>query len=186
MVAEQHKLLAVYLQEYEKLKDEQAQRIGFRDNLPYVMLALCGTVLAFALGEKTNLYGFLVLPWLSLVLGWTYLVNGQKISAIGRYIRYQLVTKVSNSIDKTNIDIESIFGWEISHRSDVQRKRCKIEQLIIDEIAFVFSGLAALTVFRYLVLEPVVAIRLLCLVEFLLLMAFGIELLLYADLAKRR
>ena len=30
---EQKEILEIYLQEYNKLKDEQAQRIGFRDNL---------------------------------------------------------------------------------------------------------------------------------------------------------
>ena len=95
MKDEQRQMLDVYLQEYSKLKDEQAQRIGFRDNLLYVTLAVFGTVLAFALGDKANLYALLVLPWVSLVLGWTYLVNDQKISAIGQYIRYTLVEKVS-------------------------------------------------------------------------------------------
>ena len=89
MSDEQQKMFEIYLQEYSKLKDEQAQRIGFRDNLLYVTLALFGTVLAFALGEKANPYALLVLPWVSLVLGWTYVVNDQKISALGRYIRHE-------------------------------------------------------------------------------------------------
>ena len=33
MADQQRQMLDVYLQEYGKLKDEQAQRIGFRDNL---------------------------------------------------------------------------------------------------------------------------------------------------------
>jgi hypothetical protein len=40
MADEQRQMLDVYLQEYGKLKDEQAQRIGFRENLLYVTLAL--------------------------------------------------------------------------------------------------------------------------------------------------
>jgi hypothetical protein len=68
MADEQRQMLDVYLQEYGKLKDEQAQRIGFRDNLLYA-LALFATVLAFALGAKANPYALLVLPSVSLVLG---------------------------------------------------------------------------------------------------------------------
>ena len=112
MSDEQQKMFELYLQEYRKLKEEQAQRIGFRDNLLYVTLALFGTVLAFALGDKANPYALLVLPWVSLVLGWTYLVNDQKISAIGQYIRYTLVEKVSNLAGRAGADIgeiESIF-----------------------------------------------------------------------------
>lgn len=40
-------------------------------------------------------------------------------------------------------DLETIFGWEIAHRSDKHRKRRKIEQFIIDEITFVISGIIA-------------------------------------------
>lgn len=153
MTDEQQQILNVYLQEYGKLKDEQAQRIGFRDNLLYVTLTLFGTVLAFTLGEEANPYALLVLPWVSLVLGWTYVVNDQKITAIGQYIRYTLVEKISSLACRAGADIEeieSIFGWEVVHRSDRGRKRRKIEQLIIDEIAFVLSGVIALIAFSIL------------------------------------
>lgn len=75
MVGEQRQMLDIYLKEYDKLKNERMQRIGFRDNLLYVTLVLFGTVLAFALSEKGNPDTLLVLPWVSLVLGWTYLMN---------------------------------------------------------------------------------------------------------------
>jgi len=99
-----------------------------------VTLALFGTVLAFALSEKGNPYTLLILPWVSLVLGWTYLMNDQKISAIGQYMRYTLVEKIGNLVFRSGStigDIESIFGWETFHRSDKRRQRRKIEQLII-------------------------------------------------------
>jgi len=57
MADERQQRLDIYLQEYGKLKDEQAQRIGFRDNLLYVTLALFGTVLAFAVGIRRILIG---------------------------------------------------------------------------------------------------------------------------------
>lgn len=104
-------MLDVYLREYEKLKDEQIGRIGFRDNLLYVTVAAYGTVLALALGDQRNPYGLLVLPWVSLILGWTYLINDQKITAIGRYIRYTLVENVRGITDAPNI--ASIFGWKL-------------------------------------------------------------------------
>ncbi len=187
MADEQRQLLDIYLQEYGKLKDEQAQRIGFRDNLLYVTLALFGTVLAFALGEKANPYALLVLPWVSLVLGWTYLVNDQKITAIGRYIRYKLVEKVNELTGQANEGVEevqSIFGWEIVHRSDRRRKRRKIEQLIIDEIAFVMSGFVALVAFWILVPQIHWLAQILGWIEFVLLVVLGIEIVVYADLAK--
>ncbi len=186
---EQQKMFELYLQEYRKLKEEQAQRIGFRDNLLYVTLALFGTILAFALGDKANPYALLVLPWVSLVLGWTYLVNDQKISAIGQYIRYELVEKVSNLACRAGADIgeiESIFGWEIAHRSDKHRKRRKIEQLIVDEIAFVVSGILALVAFWNLVPQMNWLAQILGWIELVFLVILGVEIFIYADLAKGR
>jgi hypothetical protein len=189
MESKQQTMLNIYLQEYRKLKEEQTQRIGFRDNLLYVTLALFSTVLAFALGDKANPYGLLVLPWVSLVLGWTYLVNDQKISAIGRYIRYTLVEKVSESAgvaDQGFEVVESIFGWEIAHRSDRWRKRRKIEQLIVDEIAFVVSGIVALVAFWILVPQIHLLDHALVWIEFFLLVILAVEIFNYADLAKGR
>jgi hypothetical protein len=180
-----HKLmLEVYLHEYEKLKEEQAQRIGFRDNLLYVTLGVFGAVVSFAVANKANYYALLVIPWVSLILGWNYLVNDEKISAIGRYIRLILTEKIK---EKTgNQDIESIFGWEIAHRSDNRRLRRKIEQLIIDEITFVFSGVIALVSFWLLVSNAPVVVNILGVIELVLLMILAVEIFIYADLAKGR
>jgi hypothetical protein len=177
-------MLDVYLQEYEKLKDEQTQRIGFRDNLLYVTLGVFGTVITFAVSNKANYYALLVIPWVCLILGWTYLVNDEKITALGRYIRLTLVEKIKQQTGNT--DTESIFGWEIAHRNDQRRKRRKIEQLIIDEITFVISGIAGLVAFWLLVSQPHWAIQVLCWIELVLLVILGVEIIIYADLAKGR
>ncbi|MBE9009706.1 hypothetical protein IQ250_05760 [Pseudanabaenaceae cyanobacterium LEGE 13415] len=174
-------ILEVFLKEYDKLKTEQAQRIGFRDNLLYVTLGVFVAVISFALSNPSNFAALLIIPWVCLILGWTYLVNDEKITAIGRYIRLTLAEKVK---EKTGCsDSESLFGWEIVHRADEQRKRRKIEQLAIDEIAFVASGIVALGVFWVLVPQPGLAMRLLSLLELLLLIVLGIEIFIYANQA---
>jgi hypothetical protein len=78
-------LLEIYLQEYQTLKAEQTARIGFRDNLLYVTIAVFGGILSFTLANK-NYYALLIVPWVCLILGWTYLVNDEKISAISLWI----------------------------------------------------------------------------------------------------
>ncbi|MFM7450354.1 MAG: hypothetical protein ACKO24_17370, partial [Leptolyngbyaceae cyanobacterium] len=123
MTDESQRQLEIYLQEYGKLKDEQKARIGYRDNLLYLTLGLFGGVVTFSLGEKGSPYALLVLPWISLILGWAYLVNDEKITAIGRYIRYTLVEKIA--VLSGGADTESIFGWEIAHRIDLRRHRRK-------------------------------------------------------------
>lgn len=177
-------VLKVWMAEYDKLKTEQAQRIGFRDNLLYATLGVYGVIVTFAFGATPNYTALLVLPWVCIILGWTYLVNDEKISAIGRYIRLTLVEKVK---DKTGYsDLNSLFGWEIAHRDDDRRKRRKIEQLVIDELTFVFSGIAALITFWLVVPQPALAANILAIIELILLIILGIEIIIYADLAKGR
>jgi hypothetical protein len=177
-------IIEIFLKEYDKLKSEQTQRIGFRDNLLYVTLGLFGTVLSFSISKPEYTPSLLLIPWLCLILGWTYLVNDEKISAIGKYIRLTLVEKVK---DKTGYqDLTALFGWEIAHRNDNRRKRRKIEQLIIDEITFVLSGLFALIAFWILNPTTTTPVLWISILEALLLMVLGMEIILYADLLKGR
>jgi hypothetical protein len=182
---QQQQILEIYFKEYDKLKSEQAQRIGFRDNLLYVTLGLFGGIItAIALFKPANYYALLVIPWICIILGWTYLINDEKISAIGKYIRRTLTQKIEKQTGHG--DSESIFGWETAHRSDERRKRRKIEQLIIDEITFIVSGIVAVICFWLLVSNAPLAVNILALIEILLLLILGWEIFIYADLAKGR
>jgi hypothetical protein len=51
--------------------------------LLYVTLTLFSGILAYAV-SGTNSLALLILPWVCLIMGWTYLVNDEKISALGR------------------------------------------------------------------------------------------------------
>lgn len=79
-------------------------------------------------------------------------------------------------------DLESIFGWETFHRSDQRRKRRKIKQLFIDELTFIFSGIAALIAFGFLVSEIPLTFYILGGLELILLLILAIEIIIYADL----
>lgn len=183
-MSERAPAVEVYLQEYGKLKDEQNSRIGFRDNLLYVTLGLFGGIVSFALSKADNYYALLVLPWVCLILGWTYLINDEKISAIGRYLRLDLAEKIKKVMGEPNS--AAVLGWEVAHRSDERRMHRKIEQLIIDEITFVISGAVAIAAFWFLVPQFDVRIQVLTWGEVVLLAVLGIEIFIYADLAKGR
>jgi hypothetical protein len=183
-MSDKDQVLEIFFKEYDKLKSEQAQRIGFRDNLLYVTLGLFGTVVSFAISNPANYYTLLVVPWVCLILGWTYVVNDEKISAIGRYIRYKLVDKVKEHTGYE--DLETLFGWEFIHRNDPHRLRRKIQQLIVDEITFVASGIVALGAFWFLVPKPPLGVTILLWVELLLLIVLAVETFIYADLGKGR
>ncbi|WP_424410253.1 hypothetical protein [Microcoleus sp.] len=109
-------IIKVGLLEYDKLKAEQTQRIGFRDNLLYVTLGLFGTIVSFAASNWANY----------------------------------------------------------------------IDQLILDEITFVVSGIIALISFWVLVPGSGLAINILGGVELLLLLILGWEIIVYATLANGR
>jgi hypothetical protein len=180
-MSDKDQILEIFLKEYDKLKSEQAQRIGFRDNLLYVTLGIFGTVVSFAVSNSANYYALLVIPWVCLILGWTYVVNDEKISALGQYIRTELAKNIT---EKTGIiEIDSIFSWESYRRESKSRKRRKIEQFIINQITFVVSGIVALVAFRYLVPKALGEIEILAGVEFILLLVLGWEIWNYADLS---
>ncbi|WP_190218518.1 hypothetical protein [Streptomyces griseosporeus] len=132
------------LAEYQSVKDEQKARIGFRDNLLYVTLAVVAAVIAAAAQAKQSSM-LLALPPVCVVLGWTYLVNDEKISAIGRYVRDELGPRLSQLADTSGGF--AAFGWETAHRSDARRGTRKAIQCVVDLTAFCAVPLAALVVF---------------------------------------
>ena len=177
----QANLIEIYLKEYEKLKDEQISRIGFRDNLLYTTLAAIGGIISFALSETDNYFALLVLPFICFVLGWTYLVNDEKISAIGRYLRINFTSTIKKMVDESSLQI---FGWEVAHRSDERRVSRKIFQFIVDEMTFVGSGLTALIANWILMPKIPKEIYFVSLIETVLLLILAIEIFIYADFKK--
>jgi hypothetical protein len=129
------------LAEYQSVKDEQKARIGFRDNLLYVTLAVVAAVIAAAAQAKQTSM-LLAMPPVCVVLGWTYLVNDEKISAIGRYVRVELGPRLA---ELTGTD--AVFRWETFHRGDAGRVSRKVVQCAVDLLAFCVVPLAALVVY---------------------------------------
>lgn len=175
-------LLDVCLQEYQALKAEQTARIGFRDNLLYVTLVLFGGILSFSIGNQ-NYYSLLVIPWVCLILGWTYLINDEKITSIGNYIQNSLAERISKLA--SNSDLDSVFEWEIVHQSDSNRRRRKIEQFMIDQITFVVSGMISVAAFLVLVGDKPLTVIALIIAEVACLSLLSFEIASYAELTDR-
>ncbi|MCX5075543.1 hypothetical protein OHA84_12935 [Streptomyces sp. NBC_00513] len=130
--------------EYQSVKDEQKARIGFRDNLLYVTLAVTAAIIAAAAQAKQPSM-LLAVPPVCLVLGWTYLVNDEKISAIGRYVRDELGPRLTQLAGSQG-DFAA-FGWEQAHRGDARHRSRKTFQCLVDLTAFCALPLAGLLVF---------------------------------------
>ena len=165
------------MNEYCKLKEEQLARIGFRDNLIFVSLGAFGGLISFSLTDETHLYAMLVIPWVSTILGWTYLINDEKVSAIGRYFRDTLTEKIADAYPEH----KPYLGWEFAHRSDRGRRRRKWAQLIVDELTFGGTSCAAVGSFLFLIGPsnyPVIAVVFL---DALLSVWMIIEIAVHAD-----
>ncbi|MEU9556166.1 hypothetical protein [Streptomyces fumanus] len=170
------------LAEYQTVKDEQKARIGFRDNLLYVTLAVVAAVIAAAAQAKQPAM-LLALPPVCLVLGWTYLVNDEKITAIGHYVRDELGPRLARLAAADSGF--ATFGWEAYHRTDTRRRSRKRIQAVIDLTAFCGVPLAALAVF-WAAGEGGAPLIALSVAEALAVAGLGVQTLLYARAPRAR
>lgn len=121
--------------EVRMLKDEQRDRIKTRDGLVYSVI-----VAVAAVAGGTRLAGAnvpLLLPPVTLLLGWTYLNNDEKISAIGAHLRTQLAPRL------TVLAGTEVLTWESAHRADRRYRQRKAIQLVVDLVAFIVPAAAA-------------------------------------------
>jgi hypothetical protein len=129
--------LDVLRDELKVLKDEQRDRIRARDNLIYSLIV---AIAAVASGTKfAGSAVALLLPPIAIALGWTYLVNDQKVTAIGRYLRTDLAPRLSVLVGA------DVLRWETAHRSDNRRSQRKGIQLGVDLTVFVLPAATAVT-----------------------------------------
>ncbi len=132
----------ILLAEYDCLKEEQKTRIGFRDNLLYFTLAAATAVVAVTVqsGQSRLL---LAIPAICLILGWTYLVNDEKISSIGCYVRDQLGPRLGELASAHGM----VFGWEVYNRNVAGRTIRKRLQTAVDLFTYLVLPMVCTTAF---------------------------------------
>ena len=177
-------LIDINLSEFQKLKDEQIARIAFRDNLIYVTLGVFGAIVSFALTDESRHPALLVLPLVSLVLGWTYLVNDEKVSAIGKYIRHDLSDRLHMLLGASGAT--PLLGWEVAHRDDKDRKSRKRRQCVVDQLTFVGSGAVGLSTYVLLEQSPPWQAWVAFGLGVLMLLSIAVDIFRFADFAKGR
>src|SRR5689334_6877107 len=74
--------------EYAALKSEQLERIKLRDNFLNLNLVALATVGVVAIQGSSKSCLWLLVPWICAVLGWAYLSNDDKVSAIAIQLRH--------------------------------------------------------------------------------------------------
>lgn len=114
------------LAEFNKLKDEQAVRIQSRDSVLNYNVVGLGVIATVAASAKAPV-AWLLVPWVSMVFGWQYLMHNEKVTAIGRYVRYVLRPAINHSV----------FGWEMSPKRVVTLTPVhRAGSLVFDLLAF--------------------------------------------------
>ncbi|MDQ1036459.1 hypothetical protein QFZ75_002875 [Streptomyces sp. V3I8] len=132
----------ILLAEYDRLKEEQKTRIGFRDNLLYFTLAAATAVVAItAQSGRSRL--LLCVPAICLILGWTYLVNDEKISVIGYYVRDRLGPRLGELTSAQG----ALFEWEVYHRNVAGRTVRKRLQTAVDLFTYLVLPMVCTTAF---------------------------------------
>jgi hypothetical protein len=132
--------LELMLAEYANLKDEQRQRIAARNQLPYLTIGAIAGVLAATFTAHQGAL-LLLLPPVTIILGWNYLVGDERVTALGRYIGDALAPAMADLAGHT---APPLFGWETIHRSDPRRDARKVGWLAVDLLTFAVTPAAAI------------------------------------------
>jgi hypothetical protein len=72
--------------EQAALKAEQLERIKQRDSFLNLNIVAVGVVTAIAVQGQRQAGAWLVIPWITVILGWAYLANDDKVTAIARHL----------------------------------------------------------------------------------------------------
>ena len=180
----------ILLEEYKALKSEQLARIKTRDTLLYISLSIFGAIFSYVLfGENTSEKSIVLLaiPTVSFILGWTYVVNDEKVSQIGKYIRLELTPKLEKLVETTDNKELSIFGWEPYHRSDPKREVRKKLQVFVDLVTFIVPPIASVVIY-FFILKPNDSTILLTFLTYwdMLLLGWTIWFVAYFDHSERK
>src|SRR5690242_2433618 len=72
--------------EYRTLKAEQLERIKQRDNFLNLNIVAIGVISSVAIQGSRRDVIWLLIPWVTFILGWVYLSNDDKITAIAQHL----------------------------------------------------------------------------------------------------
>jgi hypothetical protein len=91
----------------------------------------------------------LLLPAVTVILGWTHLVTDVKVATAGQYLRDDLSVRLGALAGAP------VLGWETAHRADGRRRQRRCLQLAVDMATFPGPGLVALGAYLTLTSPPV-------------------------------
>jgi hypothetical protein len=121
--------------ERSALKTEQLERIKQRDNFLNLNIVAVGVVAAVAVQSRPHAAAWLVVPWVTVVLGWAYLSNDDKVTAIGQHVRASLDQQTAEE------------SWEASEKGLLPPAVRRVADAVVFLLSFVLPTPVALALY---------------------------------------
>jgi hypothetical protein len=121
--------------ERSALKTEQLERIKQRDNFLNLNIIAVGVVAAIAVQGQRQAAAWLVVPWVTLVLGWAYLSNDDKVTALGQHVRASLDPQTAER------------SWEVSEKGLLPPPVRRLADAVVFLLSFVIPTPVALAMY---------------------------------------
>ena len=121
--------------EYTTLKSEQLDRIKQRDGFLNLNVVAVGIVVAIAVRTDGSTSAWLLIPWITTIMGWAYLSNDDKVSAIARHIRAAPPTT------------GALHSWEVGPKGLLPVPVRRYADILIYLLSFAFPTPAAIILY---------------------------------------
>ncbi|WP_134129942.1 hypothetical protein [Kribbella pratensis] len=107
------------------MKSEQLERIKQRDSFLNLNVVAIGLTASLAIQLEGRQHAWLLIPWITTILGWAYLSNDDKVTAIARHL-------------EQNAGISESLGlWESSTKGLTPSALRRTAEIVVFLIAFV-------------------------------------------------
>lgn len=120
--------------EYASMKQEQLERIKQRDTFLHLNIVAIAVNSAIAVQGAEQALAWLVLSWISLILGWTYLSNDDKVSALALHLK-----------DLQHAGIAP--RWESGNKGLIPRRVRRVADAIVFTAAFLLPTIVGILLY---------------------------------------
>jgi hypothetical protein len=136
----------VQLTEYEQLKAEQRDRLDRRDKLTRDAWVAAAAVVGAVVADLAHPAVLLLIPPVTLVLGWTYLRNDRMVTRIREYLVNDLRYRLAGEL---GVDADVLLRWEHGDGRSRRRGRraARVAQAVADVVTFAGPAVAAAVAF---------------------------------------
>lgn len=121
--------------EHMTLKTEQLERIKQRDTFLNLNIVALGVFAAIAVQNQKQAAAWLVVPWLTAIIGWAYLSNDDKVTAIARHLTATVDTRTA------------ALSWEAGQKGLLPLWVRRLAEVVVFLLSFVLPTPVAIALY---------------------------------------